>query len=451
MSHVAAYFVVKVRTSSRRGLFLFPLSAAMSFSAGAQAVPGADAPSDMARILGLSVTASGGPRDTLGLLIASVTRDGPADQAGITVGSRVLAVNGLQVRLAPSDIGRRAAADSALIKFDRALRVTPPGRDAMIRLAGFGQTRLVSVKFGNRRSVDVNAPVAVTAAPDVSTGGTPPSADSSQRRTPALLTPNATPPLPSADAVASVAAEVVNVPVSAAPISVAPPSIPIPAPESVAGNPNAMRQPRSASALADALGDIQLELRRLARESRSLATSDSLAELDASVGALRRRLRALAPESLVMPTRADTVGTRGGSVAPSAVPMINAPAVGPSSAAPVAVAPSVANTPTTNTSGTKAGAGTGSTRVTAPGLELSRVTGELATYLGTQGDMALSVVGATDAWEPMRAGDVITLVDGTPPDAERLRRALETHQRISVTLLRRGRSFTVLLGEIEAR
>jgi S1-C subfamily serine protease len=51
----------------------------------------------------------------------------------------------------------------------------------------------------------------------------------------------------------------------------------------------------------------------------------------------------------------------------------------------------------------------------------------------------------------MHTGDVIVQVDGAAPDAEQLRSALESHRRISVTLLRRGRSFTVLLGETDAR
>ena len=84
------------------------------------------------------------------------------------------------------------------------------------------------------------------------------------------------------------------------------------------------------------------------------------------------------------------------------------------------------------------------------GLELARVSGELAAYLGAQADSALSVIRASDAWEPMRAGEVIVRVDGAAPDQERLRSALDAHRRISVTLLRRGRSFTVLLGEGDA-
>ena len=400
-----------VANVSRSHTLLAPIALSMAIgaplTAHAQSSRAADASSDMSRMIGMSVAASGGPRDTLGLLIASVTRDGPADQAGITTGSRILAVNGLQVRLAPSDIGRRAAADSALLKFDRALRVTPPGRDVMLRVAGGGQTRLVSVPIGERRggALRVTSSVmSVDAAPPI---------DSSAPRASTAMPPGA--PIPSAPAAP------VRVASSGDPVNVS--TSPVPQPTttvSAAAVPTA-REPRSASALAEALGDVQLELRRLARDSHSLAMSDSLADLDAALGALRRRLRAIAPETQAPTLRTDTASRGTAAAATAGV-----------SAAKIAA------------SGTTA-------RLGAPGLELARVSGELAAYLGAQGDSALTVVRASDAWEPMHTGDVIVQVNGAAPDPERLRSALESHRRISVTLLRRGRSFTILLGDADAR
>src|SRR5688500_17744564 len=43
-------------------------------------------------VLGIG-TSSGGERDTLGLLITSVTSGGPAEAAGLEEGNRILAVN----------------------------------------------------------------------------------------------------------------------------------------------------------------------------------------------------------------------------------------------------------------------------------------------------------------------------------------------------------------------
>ncbi len=409
-------------------------------AARAQSSRTADGTSDMARMIGLSVAASGGPRDTLGLLIASVTRDGPADQAGITTGSRVLAVNGLQVRLAPADIGRRAAADSALVKFDRALRVTPPGRDVMLRVAGGGQTRLVNVPIGERRGG------AVRAASPVAVSETAPPID--------VDAPRATEPAPSPAPVPA-ATVAVTPAVRAAPTvdPVVVPSIPAPHREaaSSAAAASTPREPRTVGTLADALGDVQLELRRLARDSHSIAMSDSLADLDAALGALRRRMRAIAPDAQAPAMRGDS-GARGGAIAApntATAPQPVAPSV-PTVAAPVAV-PVAVPVATAGVSAAKIAASGASARLGAPGLELAKVSGELAAYLGAQGDSALSVVRASEAWEPMHTGDVIVQVDGAAPDPEKLRSALESHRRISVTLLRRGRSFTVLLGDADVR
>lgn len=383
--------------------------------AHAQSSRTADASTDMSRMIGLSVAASGGPRDTLGLLIASVTRDGPADQAGITTGSRILAVNGLLVRLAPADIGRRAAADSALVKFDRALRITPPGRDVMLRVAGGGMTRLVNVPFGERRSgAERVVPPAVVA--DVA----PQSIDSNVPR--AVASMSASPPTATAP----------SAPERMTP-SIEPPSVARRAMPQIATTPSAVavptaHEPRSVDTLADALGDVQLELRRLARDSHSLAMSDSLADLDAAVGTLRRRMRALAADAPPATVRSDSAPRSSSTAAASAT---------------TAVPPSVSTA--------KIAASGATTRPGAPGLELAKVSGELAAYLGAQGDSALTVVRASEAWEPMRVGDVIIRMDGAAPDPERLRNAFEFHRRIGVTLLRRGRSFTVILGESDTR
>ena len=405
------------------------LSLAALRGAAAQASAATDAPSDMSRMIGLSVAASGGPRDTLGLLIATVTRDGPADRAGITTGSRILAVNGLQVRLAPADIGRRAAADSALLKFDRALRVTPPGRDVMLRVAGGGLTRLVNVPVADRRTSALRASVAVRVPESpVATGAPTPSDTNGERGTgapPASASPPVTIPVLSTRPAAAID-----------PVAVA--SVPASPTASVATAAQLPREPQSVSTIADALGEMQLEVRRLARDSRSLAMSDSLAELDAAMGVLRRRMRAMASDAVPASARVDSVASR--------VPMAAA------NSAPVAVAP-VSSTPAapSTVAAAKTPGMAATTRIAVSGLELARVSGELAAYLGAQADSALSVIRASDAWEPMRAGDVIVRVDGAAPDQERLRSALEAHRRVSVTLLRRGRAFTVLLGEPDAR
>ena len=55
-------------------------------------------------MIGVS-TRSTGKRDTLGLMVESVMRGGPAEQAGIEEGDRLVAVNSVNLRLSPMDAG----------------------------------------------------------------------------------------------------------------------------------------------------------------------------------------------------------------------------------------------------------------------------------------------------------------------------------------------------------
>lgn len=57
-------------------------------------------------VIGIN-TSSSGERDTLGLLVTSVSADGPADKAGIEEGNRIAAVNGVNLKLASEDAGER--------------------------------------------------------------------------------------------------------------------------------------------------------------------------------------------------------------------------------------------------------------------------------------------------------------------------------------------------------
>src|SRR4030095_9558495 len=50
-------------------------------------------------------TSSGGKRDTLGLLVSSVTVGGPADKAGIEEGNRIASINGVSLRLSVAEDG----------------------------------------------------------------------------------------------------------------------------------------------------------------------------------------------------------------------------------------------------------------------------------------------------------------------------------------------------------
>ena len=55
-------------------------------------------------VLGIT-TSTGSARDTLGVLVSSVTAGGPAEKAGIEEGNRISAINGVNLKLNPADVG----------------------------------------------------------------------------------------------------------------------------------------------------------------------------------------------------------------------------------------------------------------------------------------------------------------------------------------------------------
>jgi hypothetical protein len=411
---------------------------------------------DPVRDLGLSVAASGGPRDTLGLLVANVIRNSPADQAGITPGSRILAVNGQPVRLAPNDIGRAKAADSALSKFENAVRVTPSGGDVILRVAGGGRIRNVSLPGVDRRADRVqssgNDSVAIRiprATPAESSAGVTAASVSAPATAPAATVANATVAAPSTPPSVTVSLP------SQAPAPVVPAAAP--ATPATAATPVRV----SLSALVEALGVVQVDVRRISRDSQSLMLTDSLADVEQEIALLRARLRRLIASSASVAS-IDVARTGGASTAPTAttaattaaIPVV-APAVAPAVIPPATPAPTPSSVAATapqpvasSPAATPAAMPAAVTEAngTFGGLQLTRVSGDLATYLGPQGSAALLVVAASEAWEPMRAGDIMLQLNGAAPDIARLRAAAESREPISVTLLRRGRTFTVSLG-----
>jgi serine protease Do len=96
-------------------------------------------------MIGVS-TRTTGKRDTLGLLIESVTRDGPADKAGIEEGDRLVSVNGVNLRLSPADAGESDMDGVANRRLIRELEKQKPGDEVELRVYRDGNTRTIRVK-----------------------------------------------------------------------------------------------------------------------------------------------------------------------------------------------------------------------------------------------------------------------------------------------------------------
>ena len=96
-------------------------------------------------MIGVS-TRTSGKRDTLGLLIESVTRDGPAEKAGIEEGDRLVSVNSVNLRLSAADAGESDMEGVANRRLIRELEKQKAGDEVELRVYRDGNTRTVRVK-----------------------------------------------------------------------------------------------------------------------------------------------------------------------------------------------------------------------------------------------------------------------------------------------------------------
>lgn len=96
--------------------------------------------------LGLSVQATGTARDTLGAFVVSVVPGSPAERAGIYEGARVVAVNGVELRVDAADAGDAAIAERRAAGLERELRRVTAGDEVTLRVYENGRTRDVRVR-----------------------------------------------------------------------------------------------------------------------------------------------------------------------------------------------------------------------------------------------------------------------------------------------------------------
>lgn len=97
-------------------------------------------------VIGVSVSTGHGAADTLGLLIASVDKGGPAEKAGIKEGDRITAVNGVSLHLSAADAADPETQGLASRRLIREVGKAKPGDDVELRVLGGGQARTVHVK-----------------------------------------------------------------------------------------------------------------------------------------------------------------------------------------------------------------------------------------------------------------------------------------------------------------
>jgi serine protease Do len=96
-------------------------------------------------MLGVSTGASG-KRDTLGLLIESVTPGSPADKAGLEEGNRISSVNGVSLKLSRDDAGESDMSSTMTNRLVREMRKLKSGDDVSLEVWNGKSYKSVKVK-----------------------------------------------------------------------------------------------------------------------------------------------------------------------------------------------------------------------------------------------------------------------------------------------------------------
>jgi predicted metalloprotease with PDZ domain len=96
--------------------------------------------------IGLTTSSGATVRDTLGVLVSSVTAGSPAEKAGIEEGNRIASVNGVSLKLATADVGDEQMAGIMSRRLCRELDKVRAGDELDLRVYASGQTKAVKVK-----------------------------------------------------------------------------------------------------------------------------------------------------------------------------------------------------------------------------------------------------------------------------------------------------------------
>ncbi len=98
--------------------------------------------------LGLQVTATGSVRDSLGVFVTHVNPKGPAENAGIIEGDRIVSINGVDLRLSAADAADTYTSGLPSHRLTREVGKLTPGGVANVRVYSAGRVRDVRVIAG---------------------------------------------------------------------------------------------------------------------------------------------------------------------------------------------------------------------------------------------------------------------------------------------------------------
>ena len=96
--------------------------------------------------IGIGTTATGTLRDTLGLMITSITKGSPAEKAGLEEGNRIAAINGVSLRVNAADVEDGEMSSALTRRLTRELAKSKPGDEVELRVYRDGRTSTVKIK-----------------------------------------------------------------------------------------------------------------------------------------------------------------------------------------------------------------------------------------------------------------------------------------------------------------
>jgi S1-C subfamily serine protease len=96
-------------------------------------------------VIGIT-TSTGSARDTLGVLVTTVTPRGPAERAGLEEGNRIQSINGVNLKLASADVGDWDMSDVMSRRLTREIGKVKAGDEVDLRVYSSGQVRSVKIK-----------------------------------------------------------------------------------------------------------------------------------------------------------------------------------------------------------------------------------------------------------------------------------------------------------------
>ncbi|MDQ2668929.1 MAG: PDZ domain-containing protein, partial [Gemmatimonadota bacterium] len=96
--------------------------------------------------LGFGLGSTGSRRDSLGVLVMSVSDSSPAARAGLEEGNRIAAINGVNLRVAREDSGDRSLGSLKAQRLQHEIAALKPGDKLTLKVYSNGQFRDVTVK-----------------------------------------------------------------------------------------------------------------------------------------------------------------------------------------------------------------------------------------------------------------------------------------------------------------